>query len=137
MAITTRARLGLFLSLAVLLVAGIAGAQYVGATSTLVAGSEPSGGGGDGVAGICIAPAGPEADREGPPPLLVVVGLVNHLAAPASQTIRRRIVSSVVQLKGGRANSRTILANSGNSRAEEMSAGVLGTPEGMNVLVLD
>ncbi len=69
MAITTRARLGLFLSLAVLLVAGIAGAQYVGATSTPVAGSEPgSGGGGDGVAGICIAPASPDADREGPPP---------------------------------------------------------------------
>ena len=68
MAITTRARLGLFLSLAVLLVAGIAGAQYVGATSTPVAGAEPSGGGGDGVAGICIAPAAPEADREGPPP---------------------------------------------------------------------
>ena len=67
MAITTRARLGLFLSLAVLLVAGIAGAQYVAATSTPVAGSEPSGGG-DGVAGICIAPAAPEADREGPPP---------------------------------------------------------------------
>jgi hypothetical protein len=58
MAITTRARMALFLSIAALLVAGIAGAQYVGATSTPVApdGSEPgSGGGGNGVAGICVA----------------------------------------------------------------------------------
>ncbi|MBA3737423.1 MAG: hypothetical protein H0W97_02535 [Actinobacteria bacterium] len=70
MAITTRARMALFLSIAALLVAGIAGAQYVGAKSQPVAdGSEPgSGGGGDGVAGICIAPAAPEADREDPPP---------------------------------------------------------------------
>lgn len=57
MAITTRARMALFLSLAVVLVAGIAGAQYVGASSEPVAGSEPgSGGGFDGVAGICVAP---------------------------------------------------------------------------------
>ena len=71
MAITTRARMALFLSIAALLVAGIAGAQYVGASTkpTIPAGSEPgSGGGGNGVAGICIAPAAPEADREGPPP---------------------------------------------------------------------
>jgi hypothetical protein len=69
MAITTRARMALFLSIAALLVAGIAGAQYVAAGSPPVAGSEPgSGGGGDGVAGICIAPTAPEADREGPPP---------------------------------------------------------------------
>ncbi len=69
MAITTRARMALFLSIAALLVAGIAGAQYVGASSRPVAGSEPgSGGGGDGVAGICIAPDAPEAGREGPPP---------------------------------------------------------------------
>jgi hypothetical protein len=70
MAITTRARMALFLAVAALLVAGIAGAQYVGARSQPVAGgSEPgSGGGGSGVAGICVAPDAPEADREGPPP---------------------------------------------------------------------
>ncbi len=55
MAITTRARMALFLSIAALLVAGIAGAQYVAAGSPPSAGSEPgSGGGGDGVAGICV-----------------------------------------------------------------------------------
>jgi len=65
MAITTRARMALFLSIAALLVAGIAGAQYVGASTKpgIPAGSEPgSGGGGNGVAGICVAPAAPEAD---------------------------------------------------------------------------
>ena len=68
MAITTRARMALFLSIAALLVAGIAGAQYVGASSRPAAGSEPgSGGGGDGFAGICVEPAAPEADAEGPP----------------------------------------------------------------------
>jgi len=58
MAISTRARMALFLSIAALLVAGIAGAQYVGASTKPVAGgSEPgSGGGGNGVAGICVAP---------------------------------------------------------------------------------
>jgi hypothetical protein len=59
MAITTRARMALFLSIAALLVAGIAGAQYVGASTQpgSPAGSEPgSGGGGNGVAGICVAP---------------------------------------------------------------------------------
>jgi hypothetical protein len=58
MAITTRARVALFLSIAVLLVAGIAGAQYVGASSkTGTDGSEPgSGDSGNGVAGICVAP---------------------------------------------------------------------------------
>ena len=58
MAITTRARAALFLSIAALLVAGIAGAQYVGASAKPVRdGSEPgSGGGGNGVAGICVAP---------------------------------------------------------------------------------
>jgi len=71
MAITTRARMALFLSIAVLLVAGIAGAQYVGASTKPGApdGSEPgSGGGGNGVAGICVAPAAPEADGEAQPP---------------------------------------------------------------------
>ena len=68
MAITTRARMALFLSIAAVLVAGIAGAQYVGASSQPAAGSEPgSGGGGDGFAGICVEPAAPEADGEGPP----------------------------------------------------------------------
>jgi hypothetical protein len=63
MAITTRARMALFLSLAVVLVAGIAGAQYVGASSEPVAGPEPgSGGGSDGVAGICVAPGEVNAD---------------------------------------------------------------------------
>ena len=58
MAISTRARMALFLSIAALLVAGIAGAQYVGAsTKPAPGGSEPgSGGGGNGVAGICAAP---------------------------------------------------------------------------------
>ena len=67
MAITTRARMALFLSIAVLLVAGIAGAQYVGASTKPGAphGSAPgSGGGGNGVAGICVAPAAPQADGE-------------------------------------------------------------------------
>jgi hypothetical protein len=58
MAISTRARMALLLSIAALLVAGIAGAQYVGAsTKPVPAGSEPgSGGGGNGVAGICVTP---------------------------------------------------------------------------------
>jgi hypothetical protein len=58
MAITTRARVALFLSIAVLLVAGIAGAQYVDAsTKPSTDEAEPgSGGGGNGVAGICVAP---------------------------------------------------------------------------------
>jgi hypothetical protein len=61
MAITTRARMPLFLAWAALLVAGIAGAQYVGASSQpAIGGSEPgSGGGGSGVAGICVAPEAP------------------------------------------------------------------------------
>jgi hypothetical protein len=60
MAITTRARMALFLSIAALLVAGIAGAQYVGASTQpgSPAGSIPgSGDGGNGVAGICVAPS--------------------------------------------------------------------------------
>ncbi|MDQ4108474.1 MAG: hypothetical protein M3138_06670 [Actinomycetota bacterium] len=67
MTITTRARVALFLSIAALLVAGITGAQYVGASSERGAGSEPgSGGGGDGIAGICVEPAAPEGDSAGP-----------------------------------------------------------------------
>jgi hypothetical protein len=73
MAITTRARMALFLAVATLLIAGITGAQYVGASGerTGSAGSEPgSGGGGDGVAPICMDPAAPgtpEAVGSGPP----------------------------------------------------------------------
>ena len=69
MAITTRARTALFLSIAALLVAGMAGAQYVGASSQPAAGSESGtgGGGGGGISGICVEPAAPEADGEGPP----------------------------------------------------------------------
>jgi hypothetical protein len=62
--------MALFLAVAAVIVAGITGAQYVGASGQPVAadGSEPgSGGGGDGVAGICIAPAAPEAEDSGPP----------------------------------------------------------------------
>ncbi len=69
MAITTRARMALFLSIAALLVAGIAGAQFVAAGSPPAAGSEPgSGGGGDGVAGICVAPAAPADGVSETPP---------------------------------------------------------------------
>ena len=71
MAITTRARMALFLAIAALLVAGIAGAQYVGASpqTGAPAGSEPGsgGGGGNGVAGICVAPTA-GADSEAQPP---------------------------------------------------------------------
>jgi hypothetical protein len=68
MAITPRARMALFLSVAALLVAGIAGAQYVGASSQPAAESEPgSGGGEDGLEGICVEPAAPDADGEGRP----------------------------------------------------------------------
>ena len=69
MAITTRARMALFLSIAALLVAGIAGAQYVGASSRTVAGSEPgSGSGGDGVAWICVEPDAPVDGASETPP---------------------------------------------------------------------
>jgi hypothetical protein len=61
MTVTTRARLALFLSIAVVLVAGIAGAGSVGATSRPDRGR-------DGIAGICVAPAGPESVGSGPPP---------------------------------------------------------------------
>jgi hypothetical protein len=67
MAMTTRARIALLLSIAALLVAGIAGAQYVGASSERAGGYEPeSGGGGDGIAGICVEPAAPEGDSDDP-----------------------------------------------------------------------
>jgi hypothetical protein len=67
---TTRSRLSLLLSIAALLVAGILGAQAVSAGSppTPVAGSEPgSGGGSDGVAGICVAPDSPDGSESAPP----------------------------------------------------------------------
>lgn len=56
MAISTRARMALLFSIAALLVAGIAGAQYVGA-SVQPRTPDASGGGGNGVAGICVAPS--------------------------------------------------------------------------------
>ncbi len=55
--------MALFLSIAALLVAGIAGAQYRRCQhpAESPAGSEPgSGGGGNGVAGICVAPTAPD-----------------------------------------------------------------------------
>ena len=58
MAITTRARVALFLALATLLVAGIAGARAVpaGAEGDGTGTSRPAGGGSDAVTGICAAP---------------------------------------------------------------------------------
>jgi hypothetical protein len=59
--------MALFLSIAALLVAGIAGAQYVSASSERAGGSEPgSGGGADGIAGICVEPAAPEGKSGNP-----------------------------------------------------------------------
>jgi hypothetical protein len=63
MTISTRSRLSLLLAIAALLVSGILGAQAVGAGSprTAVDGSEPgSGGGSDGIAGICVSPHSPD-----------------------------------------------------------------------------
>jgi hypothetical protein len=70
MTMATRSRMSLLLAIAALLVAGILGARPVGASSPTAAdASGPgSGAGTDGVAGICVAPAAPDADREGPPP---------------------------------------------------------------------
>ena len=65
MTMSTRSRLSLLLAIAALLVSGILGAQAVGAGSprTAVDGSEPgSGGGSDGIAGICVAPAEADVD---------------------------------------------------------------------------
>jgi hypothetical protein len=73
MAITTRARMSVFLAVAALLVAGIAGTQGVGARSQrpVADGSEPgSGGGRDAVSGICVAPDAPDGAASGPPPFL-------------------------------------------------------------------
>jgi hypothetical protein len=66
MTITTRARLALFLSIAAVLVAGIAGAGSVSASDPRA--DEGGGTGSDGVTGICVAPAGPESVESGPPP---------------------------------------------------------------------
>jgi hypothetical protein len=66
MTITTRARLSLFLAIAVVLIAGIAGASSVDATNPRA--DEGGGSGGDGVAGICVEPAAPESIGSGPPP---------------------------------------------------------------------
>jgi hypothetical protein len=67
MSIRTRARLALFLSIAVLLVAGIAGASSVGAADPR---ADEGGAGSDGVSGICVEvdPAAPESVGSGPPP---------------------------------------------------------------------
>lgn len=57
MTISTRARLSLFLAIAALLVAGIVGAQSVGASGGVPVGAEPGeDGGGGSVSGICAAP---------------------------------------------------------------------------------
>ena len=53
---TTRSRLSLLLAIATLLVAGIAGAQSVGARSGIPVGIEPDEGGGGSVAGACVVP---------------------------------------------------------------------------------
>jgi len=59
---STKARVALFLALAVVLVAGIAGANSAGAETTV------EGGGGAGIAGACAAPSGGSAsDTSGPP----------------------------------------------------------------------
>lgn len=65
MTITTRARLALFLSIAVVLIAGIASAGSVNATDP-----RADEGGGDGVkvTGICVEPASPGSMASGPPP---------------------------------------------------------------------
>jgi hypothetical protein len=70
MAITTRARISLFLAVAALLVAGIAGAQYVGASSQppIADGSEPGPGDDDAVSRICVAPDATDGAASGPPP---------------------------------------------------------------------
>jgi hypothetical protein len=65
MTITTRARLALFLSVAVLLVAGVAGASVVGAADPR---ADEGGSGSDGVAGICVEPGSAESLSSGPPP---------------------------------------------------------------------
>ena len=66
MTISTRARVALFLSIAVVLIAGIAGAGSVGATDPR---ADEGGSGSDGVAGSCVEPAsGPESTESGPPP---------------------------------------------------------------------
>ena len=63
MTMSTKARVALFLALAVVLVAGIAGANAAGAESAV------DGGGGDGIAGICAQPSTGSAasDTSGPP----------------------------------------------------------------------
>jgi hypothetical protein len=70
MAMSTRSRLSLFLAITALLVAGILGAQTVGARSPRTAdGSEPgSGRGSGGIAGICVAPDPQDGAASGPPP---------------------------------------------------------------------
>jgi hypothetical protein len=66
MTMTTRSRMSLLLAIATLLVAGILGAQSVGATPP--AADDGSVGGSDGVAGICVAPAAPDGAESTSPP---------------------------------------------------------------------
>lgn len=63
MTMSTKARVALFLALAVVLVAGIAGANSAGAETAV------DGGGGGGIAGVCAAPSTGSAASEasGPP----------------------------------------------------------------------
>jgi hypothetical protein len=63
MTMSTKARVALFLALAVVLVAGIAGANSAGAETAV------DGGGSDGIAGICAQPSTGSAasDTSGPP----------------------------------------------------------------------
>ena len=63
MTMSTKARVALFLALAVVLVAGIAGGNSAGAETAV------DGGGGDGIAGICAQPSTGSAasDTSGPP----------------------------------------------------------------------
>ena len=64
MTMSTRSKLSLLLSIAALVVAGILGAQAVGAAAPQ---ADDTGGGSDGVAGICVAPASPDGSESGPP----------------------------------------------------------------------
>lgn len=64
MTMSTRSRLSLLLSIAALLVAGILGAQSVGAAAPT---ADDTGGGSNGVAGICVAPDSPDGTESAPP----------------------------------------------------------------------
>ena len=63
MTMSTRSRLSLLLSIAALLVAGMLGAQAVGAATPR---ADDAGGGSNGVAGICVAPDSPDGSESAP-----------------------------------------------------------------------